>query len=78
MLFGVVFFLNKNSGFVIHNTNYVCVYFIYLLTFMFLDEKSDVKKYLNQKKYKADAEYTDFVMSNKKNVKNADFNTLSL
>jgi hypothetical protein len=60
---------------VIHNTNYVCVYFIYLLTFMFLDEKSNVKKYLNKKKYKADTEYTDFVMSNKKN---ADFNTLSL
>jgi hypothetical protein len=42
---------------------------------MFLDEKSNVKKYLNKKKYKADTEYTDFVMSNKKN---ADFNTLSL
>jgi hypothetical protein len=52
MLFGFVFFLNKNSGFVIHNTNYVCIYFIYLLTFMFLDEKSDVKKYLNKKNIK--------------------------
>jgi hypothetical protein len=73
--FLVLYFFFKNSGFVIHNTNYVCVYFIYVLTFMFLDEKSNVKKYLNKKKYKADTEYTDFVMSNKKN---ADFNTLSL